>query len=194
MAIKTSVSGNRVTIDDSGYDVRPAGAGKHAVFDEFGGKLGHFVLRGKTIEPEDFGVAGSHPVAQIAKLWAAANLSSADDKGAPGSKMVCRVATHDRPAPADLEKARAYQAWLKKQPGVKAAYVAHDPSSGKALSISVWESRERLSALKSPADGPAAPTAASVEVLPLLVDACSERWRPASSPCTRRSSSSAGTA
>ena len=173
MASKTSVTGNRVTIDDSAYDVKPAGAGKYTVFDEFGGRLGNFTVRGKAVDPEDYGVAGAHPVSQIAKLWAAASLSQPGEKSRPESKMVCRITTHDRPEAADLEKARAHLAWLKKQPGVKAAYLAHDPATGKTLSISVWETREQIAALKdrTPPDGAAPLKSLGVELLSLVDDA-----------------------
>src|SRR3954466_4718523 len=109
MASKTSVTGNRVTIDDSAYDVKPAGPNKYTVFDEFGGKLGNFTVRGKIVDAEDYGVAGAHPVAQLGKLWLAAN-TKGDEKAGPESKVVCRVATHERPAAEDLTKAKAYQA------------------------------------------------------------------------------------
>jgi len=167
---KTSVAGNRVTIDDGVYDVKLASTNKYAVFDEFGTKLGNFIVRGKQLDPEDYGVQGAHPIVQIAKLWAAVHLAKADEKSGPESKMVCRIATHERPSAADLEKARDYQAWLKKQPGVKAAYLAHDPATGKTLSISVWETREQMAALKDRAapETAVALKSVSVEVLPII--------------------------
>jgi hypothetical protein len=173
MASKTSVTGNRVTIDDSVYEVKPAGAGKYTVFDEFGGRLGNLTVKGKGVDPEDYGVSGAHPVAQIGKLWAAVNLSKPDEKGAQEGKRVCRIATHEKPAAADLQKAKAHLAWLRKQPGVKAAYIAHDPATGKTLTLSVWESREELAALKdrTPPDGAAPMKSVSVELLPVIDDA-----------------------
>lgn len=170
MASKTHVAGNRVTIDDSAYDVKLSSTNKYSVFDEWGTKLGNFGVRGKQVDPEDYGVQGAHPIAQICKLWAAVHLAKPDEKSGPESKVVCRIATHERPGAADLEKARGYQAWLKKQPGVKAAYLAHDPATGKTLSISVWETREQMAALKdlSPPDGAAALKSSSVEVLPIV--------------------------
>jgi|SRR6185503_12101332 len=173
MAAKTSVAGNRVTIDDSVYQVKPSGTNRYAVYDEFGGHLGYFTVRGKAVDADDYGVADAHPVSQIGKLWVAANLAKPDEKSAQQSKMVCRIATHDRPTAADLEKAKAHQAWLKKQPGLKATYLAHDPATGKAVSISVWETREQMAALKdqTPPEGAAAIKSMSVEVLPLVEDA-----------------------
>ena len=55
MATKTSVSGNRVTIDDSDYNIIAAGANRYAVNDEFGGRLGYFTVRGKTLDADDYG-------------------------------------------------------------------------------------------------------------------------------------------
>ena len=170
MASKTSVAGNRVTIDDNVYDVKPAGTNKYSVFDEFGDKLGNFTVRGKAVDPEDYGVAGACSISQISKLWAAEHLSKADEKSSPEGKMVCRIATHDRPSAADLQKAKGYQAWLKKQPGVKAAYLTHDSATGKTLSISVWETREQMAALKDRAapDDAVALKSVSVEVMPIV--------------------------
>src|SRR4051812_16710371 len=113
MATKTSATRDRVTIDDNDYVVKPAGTDQYKVFDDFGTQLGYFTVRGKTVTPEDYGVAGAHSVVQIGRLWAAHNLSKAEEKAAaPATKGVCRIATHDRPAEADLEKARAYRGWL----------------------------------------------------------------------------------
>jgi len=171
MASKTSVNGNRVTIDDSVYVVTPAGPGRHGVADDFGDKLGYFTVRGRAVEADDFGVAGAHPLLQIGKLWVAANLAKPEDasKG-PATKGVCRVATHDHPTDADLEKARAYRAWMKKQPGCKASYLVLDPATGKALSISIWATRADLGALKDAAapDGAAALKTTSVDVYPIV--------------------------
>ena len=171
MAGKTSVDGNRVTIDDSVYVLQPAGTGKFAVHDDFGGKLGFLTVQGKAVQAEDYGVAGAHPLAQIGKLWAAANLSKAEEKSAgPATKGVCRIATHEQPGDADLEKARAHRAWLRKQPGCKASYLVRDPATGKALSISIWETREQIAALKdkAPPEGAAALRSTSVDVYPIV--------------------------
>jgi hypothetical protein len=170
MAQKTSVNGNRITIDDGVYVVEQAG-GQYAVTNDFGDRLGYFSVRGRAVTAEDWGVAGAHPLVQIGKLWVAANLAKPEEKtGGPPTRGVCRVATHEKPADADAEKARAYRAWMKKQPGCKASYYVLDPATGKALSISIWESREQLAALKdaAPPDGAAALKATSVEVFPMV--------------------------
>ena len=171
MASKSSVENDRVTIDDSVYIVKSAGPNKYTVLDDFGGKLGGFVVRGRAIEPEDYGVAGVHPVLQIAKLWEAANRSKAPGaSAAPPCTMVCRITTHPRPTEADLQRARAHHAWLKGQPGFKAAYLAQDPVTGKTLAITVWKTREQLTALEARAlPGGVAPLhALSVETFQLL--------------------------
>lgn len=173
MAIKTSVTGNRVTIEDSVYHIKPAGLNRYTVFDDFGGTLGNFLVRGKAIDPDDYGVEGVHPVLQIARLWSAANLAKPEERGAgPDSKVVCRVVTHARPGDADLQRAKAHRAWLKQQPGYKGAYLAQDPETGKTLSISLWETREHLAALKdqSPPDGAAPIKATATEVFQLFED------------------------
>jgi hypothetical protein len=171
MATKTQVDGNKVHIDDSDYSVTAAGAGQFAVCDGFGNKLGYFSVRGRVITPEDYGVEGAHPVLQIGKLWAAANLFKQEEKSAgPATRGVCRIATHDKPAEADLAKARAYRAWMKKQPGCKASYFVLDSATGKALSISIWENRAQIAALHdgAPPAGASALAASSVEVYPIV--------------------------
>jgi hypothetical protein len=171
MASKTSVEGNRVKIDDSAYVVKPAGTNQYAVWDDFGGLLGYFTVRGKAISVEDYGVAEAHPVAQIGRLWVSVALSKPEEKGAgPVTKGVCRIATHERPTDADADKARAYRAWMKKQPGCKASYYVLDPATGKALSISIWETREQIAAIKdaAPPDGAAPLKATSVEVFAMV--------------------------
>src|SRR5580692_4355484 len=123
MASKTRVEGNKVHIDDSGYTVNTAGAGQYAVFDDFGLKLGYFTVRGRVVTPEDYGVEGNHPVVQIGRLWAAVHLWKEDGKAAaPATKGVCRIVTHEKIGEANLDNARAYRAWMKKQPGCKASW------------------------------------------------------------------------
>ncbi|MFT3766420.1 MAG: hypothetical protein QM820_13045 [Minicystis sp.] len=168
---KTSVNGNRVTIDDSVYILTPAGTARYAVTTDFGDQLGYFMVKGRAVTADDFGVAGMHPVLQIGKLWVAANAPKTEEKsGAPATRGVCRVVTHEKPSDADAEKARAYRAWMKKQPGCKASYYVLDPATGKALSISIWETREQMAAAKdaAPPDGAAALPSTGVEVYPMV--------------------------
>lgn len=171
MPPKTSVDGNRVTIDGFRYDLSPAGKNRYAVADEFGAKLGYFTFNGRVVTPEDFGVEGAHPVVQIGRTWLAAQVAKAPATTGPvQTKGVCRVMTHERPSDADLEKARNHRAWLKKQPGCKVSFFVHDPASGKALTISIWESRDHLAAVKDTdaPDGAAALASASVETFPMV--------------------------
>jgi hypothetical protein len=171
MPPKTSVDGNRVTIDGFRYDLSPAGKNRFALADEFGAKLGYFAVNGRQITPEDFGVEGAHPIVQIGRIWLAAQVAKAPTPtGAVPSKGYCRVITHEKPTDADLDKARAHRAWLKKQPGCKVSYFVHDPATGKAMSISIWESREHLAAVKD-ADAPegaAVLASAAVDVFPMV--------------------------
>ena len=62
--------------------------------------------------------------------------------------MVCRVATFNSKPDVDEERMRAFRAWMKLQPGFKAAYHVVDPKTGKSLSISIWETMEDLVAMK----------------------------------------------
>jgi hypothetical protein len=59
---------------------------------------------------------------------------------------------------------------MKKQAGCKASYFVHDPSTGKALSISIWENRAQIASLRDGTPpGDATPLAStSVEVYPLV--------------------------
>jgi heme-degrading monooxygenase HmoA len=171
MPPKISVDGNRVTIDGFRYDLSPAGKNRYALADEFGAKLGYFTVNGRVVTPEDFGVEGAHTVVQIGRTWAAAQVAKAPaPAGAVQTKGVCRVITHERPSTADVEKARAHRAWMKKQPGCKASYFVHDPATGKAMSISIWDSRENLAAVKdgSAPEGATALASATVEVFPMV--------------------------
>jgi hypothetical protein len=171
MPPKTSVDGNRVTIDGFRYDLSPAGKNRYALADEFGAHLGYFTVDGRVVKPEDFGVEGAHPVMQIGRTWLAAQAAKAPAaSGAVQTKGICRITTHERPTDADIEKARAHRAWMKKQPGCKASYFVRDPATGKAMTISIWDSREHLAAVKDSAapEGSAALAAATVEVFPIV--------------------------
>ncbi|MDI1481826.1 hypothetical protein [Polyangium sp. y55x31] len=171
MASKTHVDGNKVTIDDSLYHVTAAG-GQYAVTDEFGLRTGYFSVRGRVVTPEDYGVEGAHPVLQIGKLWAAANLWKANEKSASSvpTKGFCRVVTHEKASEADLEKARAYRAWMRKQPGCKASYFVTDPATGKGMTISIWETRDQMNAAKEarPPEGATQLKSLGVEVFPMV--------------------------
>lgn len=86
---------------------------------------------------------------------------------APEGVSICRLVTHERPDKASFQKAAGYIAWLRTQPGVEAAYLAHDPESGKTISFSIWESREKLVELRyaKPPEGAAPLRAVQVDLL-----------------------------
>lgn len=65
-----------------------------------------------------------------------------------GAKRVCRISTHDKPDTMSLAKALAYHAWLRTQPGVELAYLTQDPESGKTVSVSIWENKDKLAAMR----------------------------------------------
>jgi hypothetical protein len=170
MAQQVSVKGDRVTIDHGAYDVKLVTAGKYKVLDEFGGHVGNFTLAGRAVEAEDFGVEGAHSIVQIGRAWVAEQQRRSAEQATPLSKMVCRVATHEQAAPADVERQRAYQAWARGQAGVRAAFVTWDTGSGRATSVTVADTREQLDALKG-LEGAAGVTplkASSVHVAPLV--------------------------
>ncbi len=74
-----------------------------------------------------------------------------DDALAAGPQTaggICRLILYNRPDAAALARAGRYHAWLRMQPGVKVAYLTHDSATGKAISVSVWESKEALTGLR----------------------------------------------
>lgn len=169
MASVTSVVGNRVTIDDAGYDIKSIGENQYKVLDEFAVHLGDFRVRGRAVDAEDYGVEGAHPIAKIGKLWVEANYAAISQRNAKPALPTCRILQHDAPDAAALAKATAYVTWLKKQPGVLSAHLAHDATTQKTVSITVWASQEQAAALKSPPEGAAPLPPASSEILPLVV-------------------------
>jgi heme-degrading monooxygenase HmoA len=63
--------------------------------------------------------------------------------------MVIRIGSFKGKPQVEPEKMLAFRAWMKSQPGFIAAWHAHDPETDKAVSISVWQDRAALLALKS---------------------------------------------
>jgi hypothetical protein len=167
MAQKIRVDGNRVHLDDSSFVITPGKGGAFTVTNEFGDKLGTFTLAGKTITPDDYGVADAPPILSIARPWVAA--SSTEKPAAPTSKGVCQVTWGSGATEKDLESARAHRAWLKKQPGMKASYLARDPESGKTLTIAIWQSKSHLDAAAAAPGKEGAPLAStSAELFPFV--------------------------
>lgn len=62
--------------------------------------------------------------------------------------MVMRIATFDERPVVDPALYEQFRAWMASQPGNRALYHVHDPESGRYLSVSVWDSREALFAMK----------------------------------------------
>ena len=88
------------------------------------------------------------PVEVAAPVAAEPTPAAAPIAGAVKPGATCRIATHDRPDAASLKKAIAYEAWLRTQPGVVAAYLTHDTASGKTMSVTVWETRDQFTAMR----------------------------------------------
>jgi len=71
--------------------------------------------------------------------------------------MICRVAIHEQsPASIASDEARSIREWIKEQPGFGGGYHAQDSQTLKSVSITVWDSKESMMALKdrTPPGGP----------------------------------------
>jgi heme-degrading monooxygenase HmoA len=71
--------------------------------------------------------------------------------------MICRVAIHERtPGSIASEEARSFREWIKEQPGFVGGYHAQDSQTLKSVSITVWDSRDSMMALRdsTPPGGP----------------------------------------
>ncbi len=103
----------------------------------------------------------------VAALVEPTEPAGSKDSSVQRGKSICRIATHAKPEPAAFQKAKAYQVWLRTQPGVQAAYLAHDAQSGKTMSVTIWEDRDKLAALRyaSPPTGAVQLQALSVDLL-----------------------------
>ena len=64
--------------------------------------------------------------------------------------MVIRVATFAKKPEAHDDKSLMdeFRAWMKSQPGFRAAWHAHDSKTGGAVSISVWEDMASVLAMR----------------------------------------------
>ncbi len=62
--------------------------------------------------------------------------------------MVMRIATFNTKPDVDPIKYAEFCRWMGCQPGMITGYHAQDAQTGKYLSVSVWESRESVMALK----------------------------------------------
>ena len=59
--------------------------------------------------------------------------------------MICRVALHEKP-PGSVasEEAKSFREWLKELPGFVTGYHVQDSTTGRMLTITIWDSQERL--------------------------------------------------
>ena len=59
--------------------------------------------------------------------------------------MICRVALHEKP-PGSVasDEAKGFRDWLKELPGFVAGYHVQDSQTGRMLTITIWDSEERL--------------------------------------------------
>jgi hypothetical protein len=156
-----------VKIGDLAYEIRDAGTDRYGVYDEFGGHLGYFEMRGKRIVADDFGRAGAPPVVDVARAWVAAVGPVQEKK----SFHLCRIARVNDADELTVRRAKAYATWLKSC-GAKAAFVSYDEESKKLTLFSVWGAQTRMAnALEKEAPADAGePSSAEVEILSLAQD------------------------
>jgi heme-degrading monooxygenase HmoA len=59
--------------------------------------------------------------------------------------MICRFALHEKP-PGSVasDEAKGFRDWLKELPGFIDGYHVQDSKSGKMLTITIWDSEDRL--------------------------------------------------
>ena len=59
--------------------------------------------------------------------------------------MICRVALHeDPPGSVASDEASSFREWLKEMPGFVTGYHVQDSKTGRMLTITIWDSEERL--------------------------------------------------
>ena len=81
--------------------------------------------------------------------------------------MICRVATHERtPDSIASEDAKGFRAWIKEQPGFVGGYHVQDSETGRAISITIWDSEDIMMALRDrvPPGGPVGMKPVSVQL------------------------------
>jgi hypothetical protein len=81
--------------------------------------------------------------------------------------VICRVATPERtPDSIASEDAKGFRAWLKEQPGFVGGYHVQDSETGRAISITIWDSEESMMALRDrvPPGGPVGMKPVSVQL------------------------------
>jgi len=73
------------------------------------------------------------------------------------ASVICRVASHEQtPSPITSDDAKGFRAWMKEQPGFVGGYHAQDSETWKSVSVTVWDSKDSLMALRerTPPVGP----------------------------------------
>jgi hypothetical protein len=70
--------------------------------------------------------------------------------------QVMRIATFNTKPNIDDARYAEFNAWMATQPGIRALYHVREPGTERYLSISIWESREALLAMRDrvPPGGP----------------------------------------
>jgi heme-degrading monooxygenase HmoA len=63
--------------------------------------------------------------------------------------MFCRVALHEKtPGSVSSDEAKGFRHWIKGLPGFVDGYHVQDSETGRMLSITIWESKESMEALR----------------------------------------------
>ena len=63
--------------------------------------------------------------------------------------MFCRVALHDKtPGSVASDEPKGFRGWIKGLPGFVDGYHVQDSETGRILSITIWESKESMQALR----------------------------------------------
>jgi hypothetical protein len=63
--------------------------------------------------------------------------------------MICRVALHEKsPGSVSSDDARGFRNWVKEQPGFVDGYHVQGSETGRMYSITIWESKEGMEALR----------------------------------------------
>lgn len=81
--------------------------------------------------------------------------------------MICRVAFHDSsPEPITSERATAFRTWMRAMPGFVDGWHCADPSTGRLVTFTIWESEDHLRALRDqvPPGGPVGMQAVQMEM------------------------------
>ena len=85
--------------------------------------------------------------------------------------MICRVALHEKP-PGSVasDEARSFREWLKELPVFVSGYHVQDSKTGRMLSITIWDSEERLTEHedRTPSGGSLGIQTKRLELFPVL--------------------------